>query len=106
MLSAQYDSRDTAFAPTKGMTAALEYINSDEALGSDRNWQRAEMGVWHRGSVPPQHLVDHGGRRLRPGWRPAIRPCCSRWAAPQSFPGFELNEMRVGGYWNIGTSYL
>jgi outer membrane translocation and assembly module TamA len=25
---------------------------------------------------------------------------------PGSFPGFELNEMRVGGYWNIGTSYL
>src|SRR4051812_28452128 len=43
-VSAQYDSRDTAFAPSKGMTAALEYVNSDEGLGADRSWQRAEMG--------------------------------------------------------------
>ena len=25
---------------------------------------------------------------------------------PGSFPGLELGEMRVGGYWTIGTSYL
>ena len=105
VLSAQYDSRDTAFAPTRGMTAALEYINSDDALGSDRNWQRAELGSGHRGSVPPQHLVDHGGGRIRPGRRSAGRSAFTL-GGPNSFPGFELNEMRVGGYWNIGTSYL
>jgi NTE family protein len=104
-LSAQYDNRDTAFAPTRGMTAALEYINGSEDLGGDRNWQRAELGVgvavpfrrniwWITAAggsglgrdLPPDRLFTLGG--------------------PGSFPGFELNEMRVGGYWNLGTSYL
>ncbi len=105
VLSAQYDSRDTAFAPTKGMTAALEYINSDDALGSDRNWQRAEMGFGI--AVPFRRniwwITAAGGSGLG-GDLPADRQFTL--GGPGSFPGFELNEMRVGGYWNIGTSYL
>jgi NTE family protein len=104
-LSAQYDSRDTAFAPTKGMTAALEYINSDEGLGSDRNWQRAELGFGV--AVPFRRniwwITAAGGTGLG-GDLPADRTFTL--GGPNSFPGFELNEMRVGGYWNIGTSYL
>jgi NTE family protein len=105
ILSAQYDSRDTAFAPTKGMTAALEYINSDDALGSDRNWQRAEMGFGI--AVPFRRniwwITAAGGSGLG-GDLPSDR--LFTLGGPGSFPGFELNEMRVGGYWNIGTSYL
>ena len=104
-LSAQYDSRDTAFAPTRGMTAALEYINSDDNLGSDRNWQRAEMGLGI--AVPFRRniwwITAAGGSGLG-GTLPADRNFTL--GGPGSFPGFELNEMRVGGYWNIGTSYL
>src|SRR5262249_31544703 len=44
-LSAEYDSRDTAFSPTRGMAAAFEYIDSDEALGGERSWERAELGL-------------------------------------------------------------
>ena len=103
--SAEFDSRDTAFAPTRGFTAAFEYLSSDDALGGDRNWQRAELGLgvavpWRRniwwitlagggdltGDLPPDRAFTLGG--------------------PQSFPGFELGEMRVGGYWTLGTSYL
>ncbi len=105
VVSAQYDSRDTAFAPTKGMTAALEYINSDDALGSDRNWQRAEMGFGV--AVPFRRniwwITAAGGSGLG-GDLPSDR--LFTLGGPGSFPGFELNEMRVGGYWNIGTSYL
>ena len=101
--SAEYDSRDTAFAPTHGATVALEYQNSNDSLGSDRNWERAELGVgvavpfrrniwWITAAggvsdeLPPDRMFTLGG--------------------PGSFPGFELGEMRVGGYWTIGTSYL
>ena len=105
MLTAQYDSRDTAFAPTHGMTAALEYINSNEDLGGDRNWQRAELGVGI--AVPFRRniwwITAAGGSGLG-GNLPADRNFTL--GGPGSFPGFELNEMRVGGYWNIGTSYL
>jgi len=102
-ISAEFDSRDTAFAPTKGATVALEYLNSDDSLGSDRNWERAELGigvavpfrrnVWWitaaggvSSDLPSDRLFTLGG--------------------PGSFPGLELGEMRVGGYWTIGTSYL
>ena len=103
--SAQYDSRDTAFAPTHGMTAALEYINSSTDLGSDRNWQRAELGL---GVALPFRrniwwITAAGGSGLG-GDLPKDRNFTL--GGPSSFPGFELNEMRVGGYWNIGTSYL
>jgi NTE family protein len=105
MLSAQYDSRDTAFAPTRGMTAAFEYMNASDTLGSDRNWQRAELGLgvavpWRRNIW---WITAAGGSGLG-GDLPNDR--AFTLGGPQSFPGFELNEMRVGGYWNLGTSYL
>jgi len=101
--TAEYDSRDTAFAPTNGATVALEYLNADDSLGSDREWERAELGVgvalpfrnniwWITAAggassdLPPDRLFTLGG--------------------PGSFPGFELGELRVGGYWTVGTSYL
>ena len=28
-----------------GLTAALEYLSSDDSLGGDRDWQRAELGL-------------------------------------------------------------
>jgi NTE family protein len=104
-MTAQYDSRNTAFAPTHGMTAALEYINSSDSLGGDRNWQRAEMGFGI--AVPFRRniwwITAAGGSGLG-GDLPKDRNFTL--GGPSSFPGFELNEMRVGGYWNIGTSYL
>ena len=45
VLSAIHDSRDTPFNPTRGLAARLEYINSDNSLGSNRDWQRAELGL-------------------------------------------------------------
>jgi NTE family protein len=103
--SGQYDSRDTAFAPTRGMTAALEYMNADDSLGGDRNWQRAELGVGV--AVPFRRniwwITAAGGSGIG-GDLPPDR--AFTLGGPGSFPGFELNEMRVGGYWNIGTSYL
>jgi NTE family protein len=99
----EYDSRDTAFAPTNGGTVALEYLQASDSLGSDREFKRGEIGVGYalpfRNNVwwitaaggasedlPPDRLFTLGG--------------------PGSFPGFELGEMRVGGYWTVGTSYL
>ena len=40
-------------------------------------------------------------------WAAICRPIArSRSAAPRSFPGFELGELRVDDYWTVGTSYL
>ena len=90
---------------SRGFTAALEYLSSEDSLGGDRDWQRAELGVgvavpWRRNIW---WITLAGGSDLT-GDLPADR--AFTLGGPQSFPGFELGEMRVGGYWTLGTSYL
>jgi len=102
-VSVEYDSRDTAFAPTRGATVALEYQKSDESLGADREWHRGEVGVGI--ALPFRRNVwwitaAGGASSDLPGDR------LFTLGGPGSFPGFELGEMRVGGYWTVGTSYL
>ena len=94
-----YDSRDTAFNPTKGMAGMIEYMHSDESLGADRDWERIEAGfgmavpvrkdvVWATlaggtdlgSTLPPDRLFMLGG--------------------PGSFPGYELGELRASAYWS------
>jgi NTE family protein len=105
ILGAQYDSRDSGFSPTRGMTAAFEYVYSDDALGGDRGWERAELGMGL--AVPLRRdvlwVTVAGGTDLRDDL-PADR--AFPLGGPGSFPGLELGELRVGSYWNIGTSYL
>ena len=105
IISAEYDSRDTAFAPTRGITAALEYLSSNDSLGGDRNWERAEMGLGV--AVPLRRdvlwVTAAGGTKLSSDL-PADR--FFSLGGPNSFPGYELGEVRVGGYWTMGTSYL
>ncbi|MBB6095181.1 NTE family protein [Povalibacter uvarum] len=101
----EYDSRDTGFSPQHGMAAALEYIHMEDSLGGDRNWERAEMGL---GVALPFRkdiwwVTVAGGSDLK-GNLPADRAFAL--GGPGSFPGLELGELRVGGYWTAGTSYL
>ena len=42
---AEFDSRDTAFNPTRGFAAAVEYMKSDSSIGADRDWEKAEIGL-------------------------------------------------------------
>jgi NTE family protein len=105
LLSAAYDSRDTAFSPTRGIAAALEYMNSDESLGSERSWERVELGLGlalpFRGDVLWMTLAGGSdlGSDLPPDRTFAL-------GGPGSFPGLEVGEHRVLDYWTIGTSYL
>jgi NTE family protein len=105
LASAEYDSRDTAFSPTRGMAAAAEYMHSSESLGGERSWERAELGlglaVPFRGDVLWVTLA--GGSDLG-----SDLPLDRTFAlgGPGSFPGLEVGELRVTDYWNLGTSYL
>jgi len=102
---AELDSRDSAFNPTRGLAMAAEYLQSDESLGGDRNWERAEIGLGI--AVPLRRdvlwLTLAGGSNLD-SELPADRAFAV--GGPGSFPGFELGEMRVDGYWLANTSYL
>jgi len=105
LASAEYDSRDTAFSPTRGMAVAAEYMHSSESLGGERSWERAELGlglaVPFRGDVLWVTLA--GGSDLG-----SDLPLDRTFAlgGPGSFPGLEVGELRVTDYWNLGTSYL
>jgi NTE family protein len=105
MVTMEFDSRDTAFSPTRGLAAALEYLHSDSSLGADRHWERAELGVGV--AVPLRRdvlwVTLAGGSDLS-GDLPADRTFAL--GGPGSFPGLEVGELRVGGYWTLGTSYL
>jgi NTE family protein len=101
----EYDTRDTPFNPTRGLAVAAEYLNSDDALGADRDWKRAELGI---GMALPLRrdvlwLTLAGGSDLD-----SELPADRKFAlgGPGSFPGLELGELRVGSYWTASTGYL
>ena len=103
--TAEFDSRDTAFSPTRGLVAALEYLQSDRSLGADRDWERVELGVG--AAVPLARdvlwVTLAGGMGLN-GDLPPDRTFAL--GGPGSFPGLEVGELRVGSYWTVNTSYL
>jgi NTE family protein len=103
--SIEYDTRDTPFNPTRGLAMALEYLDSDDSLGADQDWERAELGI---GVALPLRrdvvwLTLAGGSDLGSDL-PADRAFAL--GGPGSFPGLELGELRVGDYWTASTSYL
>jgi NTE family protein len=104
-VSAQYDSRDTAFSPTRGLAISVEYMRSDNSLGADRDWERAEIGLGM--AVPFRSdvlwVTLAGGSDLSSNL-PADRAFAL--GGPSSFPGYEQGELRVDRYWTIDTSYL
>ena len=103
--TATFDSRDTAFNPTRGIAAALEYVYADDSLGGDLDWERIEAGV---GLALPVRkdvvwLTMAGGSELGSDL-PLDRTFML--GGPGSFPGFELGELRVTDYWTASGSYL
>ncbi len=104
-VAAIYDSRDTAFSPTRGIAAALEYFDSDESLGAETDWQRIEAGlglaVPFRGDVI--WLTIAGGSDLGTDLPPDRTFALG---GPGSFPGYELGEIRARDYRTTRASYL
>ena len=104
-VSAIYDTRDTSFSATRGVVAALEYYESDVALGAQRDWQRAELGVGF--SIPFHNDVLRisaaGGSDIGSNL-PADR--LFTLGGPVSLAGEELDALRAAAYWTVSASYL
>jgi NTE family protein len=102
---ATYDTRDTAFNPTRGIALAAEYLRSDDSLGADRDWERAEIGlgvaVPVRGDVV--WVTAAGGTDLDSDLPPDRD---FTLGGPGSFPGYQLGELRATDYWTLSGSYL
>ena len=62
-VSAFYDSRNAVRVATEGVAAAVEYLQSDDALGGDREWERIEAGMRTCDSGWQELHVDQPRRR-------------------------------------------
>ena len=104
-VAATYDSRDTAFNPTRGVAAALEYAYIDDSLGAELDWERLELGIGM--AVPVRSdvvwMTLAGGTDLNSAMP---RDRNFMLGGPGSFPGFELGELRLTDYWTASGSYL
>jgi len=100
-----FDSRDTAFNPTRGVAAAVEYFYADESMGGELDWERVEAGIGM--AVPLRRdvvwMTLAGGSAVGSDL-PLDRTFML--GGPGSFPGFELGELRVTDYWTASGSYL
>jgi NTE family protein len=100
-----FDSRDTAFNPTRGVAAAVEYFYADESMGGELDWERLEAGIGM--AVPVRKdvvwMTLAGGSDVGSDL-PLDRTFML--GGPGSFPGFELGELRVTDYWTASGSYL
>ena len=100
-----WDTRDTAFNPTRGVAAAVDYNYSNTSLGADRDWQSLEGGVAvavpFRGDIV--WLSAAGGTDLGSDL-PVDR--YFTLGGPGSFPGLQLGQLRTPEYWTVSGSYL
>ena len=91
-----YDTRDAAFAPTRGLAATVEYMYTNDSLGADRDWQRLEAGA--RFALPLRGdviwLAAAGGSNLGSDL-PVDR--FFTLGGPGSFPGLELTQYPCPG---------
>ena len=83
--AAEYDSRDTAFSPTRGLAvgprvhAQRQLAGRRSRLGACRNRHRGS------GAIATRRAVGDSRRRRRPGQQSACRPRLCAWR-PKQFP--------------------
>ncbi len=104
--SITYDSRDSPTFARHGLAAAVQYLQSDESLGAERNWRRIEGGLrkgspWGKNAV---WLSVAGG--TDPGSDPLPADRTFSLGGPRSLPAFQFDELRVRRYWLADLSLL
>jgi NTE family protein len=104
--SAFWDSRDEATFSTGGFAAEVRYLQSDESLGADRNWNKIEAAV--RTPVDFDRYTmwvslaggTSFGDDILPGDRAFVL------GGPRSLPAFQFDELRVRQYWLGSVLFL
>jgi NTE family protein len=105
-VGAMYDSREKAAFARHGMAAAVQYVQSEDSLGADRNWNRIEAGL--RKAVPfGKHAMwmsiaggTHFGDDLLPGDR------AFSLGGPRTIPAYQFDELRAREYWLADVNVL
>ena len=104
-LSGRYDSRDTPTFATKGFSAGFRYERMDDSFGSDRDWERIEVGLRRAISVGKYvtWLSLAGGSDLD-----SELPFDRYFSLGGSrvMPAYQHDELRVSDYWVAESSFL
>ena len=103
--SLRYDSRDAYTFATRGLSAAVEYRQMEDAFGSDRTWKRLEAGL-RRAIAIGDDLVWvslAGGTDLGDGLPPDR---LFSLGGPRTLPAYQHDSLRVSEYWLAEASYI
>jgi NTE family protein len=103
--SAFFDNRDASTFASSGTAAAIQYFGSNGALGATRDWQTLEAAIRRvvRAGKLTLWLTAAGGSDLGSDLPPDR---AFALGGPQSFPGYDLGEVRVRGYWTVEGDFL
>ena len=99
-----YDSRNEGAFATRGTAAEIDYVRSDDSMGANRDWQYLEGGYRTAVRVGKNLMwaTVAGGTDLG-GSLPADR---AFRLGGTTFPGYNLDELRMGSYWTASGSFL
>jgi NTE family protein len=104
--SAIYDSRERESFARHGMAAAVQYFQSDESMGADRNWNRIEAGI--RKAVPfgrhAMWISVAGGTFFGDDEPPGDR--AFSLGGPRTMPAYQFDELRAEEYWLADVNFL
>ena len=99
-----YDTRNESSFATKGIAAELDYLRSDNSLGADRDWEYLEGAL--RTAVPVgknlMWATVAGGSDLGS----KLPPDRAFALGGPSFPGYQIDELRMRRYWTASGSFL
>ena len=103
---AMYDSRSSDTFTKHGLAAQVQYVQSDESLGADRNWSRIEGAL--RVPVPVGNnamwVTVAGGTDVGSHTLPGDR--AFSLGGPRTLSAYQIDEFRARGYWLTQASFL
>jgi NTE family protein len=106
LFDAIYDSRDTSTYALHGVAAELQYFQSSDSMGADRNWNRIEGGL--RSAVPfassAMWISVAGGTSFGDDQLPPDRAFAL--GGPRTLPAYQYDELRTRSYWLVDVSML
>ncbi|NHA15977.1 patatin-like phospholipase family protein [Thioalkalivibrio sp. XN279] len=100
-----YDTRDSAYLPTRGSYGQFEYRNSNRWLGGEESYTQLEAVVgralpWRKQVL----LLVAGAGHTLSGDLPRYRDF--RIGGARSFPAVQRGELRSEGYWSGSATWM
>ena len=99
-----YDSRNESAFSTRGLAAVLNYRSSSPSMGADRDWEYVEGGL--RMAVPVGRNLMWATVAGGTDMGSQLPPDRAFTLGGPTFPGYQLDELRMRRYWTASGSFL